>query len=112
MAKKRRSRIRASGSRWPGGFTAWVSLHPVRFGHADAGQPQIEVRVRANGRDVVVGQRVFDPMNADERQFMPLDLDLSPFAGQRIDLTIRVLSPAPAKETGVVVVGEPRIIMP
>lgn len=95
-----------------GRFTAWVSLHPVRFGHTDAGKPQVEVSVRTNNRDIVVGQHVFDPMNADERQYLPLDLDLSPFAGQHVDLTIRVLSPAPAKETAVVVVGEPRIVMP
>jgi hypothetical protein len=95
-----------------GRFTSWISIHPALFAHADIGKPQIEVRVRANDRDVVVGERVLDPMNADERQYLPFDLDLSPFAGQRIDLTIRVLSPAPAKETAVVVVGEPRIVMP
>jgi 4-amino-4-deoxy-L-arabinose transferase-like glycosyltransferase len=96
----------------PGRFTAWISVHPSRFAHADIGKPRVEVWVRANDRDVVVGERVLDPMNADERQYLPVDFDLSPFAGQRIDLTIRVLSSAPATAPAVVVVGEPRIVIP
>jgi hypothetical protein len=61
---------------------------------------------------VVIGERVLDPMNADERHYLPVDLDLSPFAGQRIDLTIRVVNAPPATAPATVVLGEPRIVMP
>jgi hypothetical protein len=93
-------------------FQMWSSIHPALFNRTVAGQPRLQVLVRAGGREVVVGERVFDPMSTDERIYLPFQADLSAYQGQRVDLTVRVLTDASATENAVVMVGQPRISTP
>jgi 4-amino-4-deoxy-L-arabinose transferase-like glycosyltransferase len=93
-------------------FTAWVALHPRVFGHTDVGQLRVEVDVVSDGREMPLAALELDPMNAQQRVYLPFHVALSNVQGQRVQLVLRVASTPSATATGEVLVGEPRIFAP
>lgn len=91
-------------------FEAWTAVHPRFYLHPQLGQLRVEVGVRVDGRDEVVGQQFLSSM--DQPLYRPFEADLSRFAGQHAAMFIRASQAAQAREQAIVLVGDPRVVMP
>jgi hypothetical protein len=93
-------------------FQTAVSLHPRLIGNPNVGPLRLELRVRAAAQNAIVAVREIEPRNREEWRYVTWEADLSGYAGQRVDLTLRAVTSSASAEPGEVVTADPRVVMP
>lgn len=94
-------------------FKSFVSLHPRLFGLSNSPPVAVQLWVNSGEQDALVAERALNAKSqVNERMYLPFDADLSRYAGQRINLMLRVVGSAATPDADEVLVGEPQIVMP
>ena len=93
-------------------FRAFVAIHPAIYGQVNADGATFQVDVRADGQTRRLADVYINPIAHPElRRWLPLDVDLSAYAGQTVDLTLGN-SPGPANNDYAdwCLWGDPRVV--
>ncbi|MBV9894968.1 MAG: hypothetical protein JO020_12430 [Chloroflexi bacterium] len=92
-----------------GHLQGWIALHPRLFGNASIGPLHVQVRVIANGATTIVSDYQLNPTNTSQRDYEPMDADLSAYGNETIDVQLRVLVSTVTGDGGEVLFGEPNL---